>query len=280
MGATPGKTRVPAVAGRFYPGDAATLERDVRGYLSAGASGAPARACGVMAPHAGYVYSGGIAGQVFARVRVPERVIILCPNHTGRGVRIAVVTEGAFAIPGANIPIDTELAAAVLEHVPGAESDRAAHAAEHAIEVELPFLLARQPKLRIVPIVLSGLSEAEAIGLGEALYRAVAACGADALIVASSDMSHFLTDERAREVDQMALEPLLAYDPSGLYRTVVKHDISMCGFIPATAMLSYCRAAGAGTPELVGYATSGDAFGDRSRVVGYAGVVVNHAPNA
>jgi hypothetical protein len=276
MGATPGKTRVPAVAGRFYAGDAATLARDVRSYLEAGAAGEPASVCGVMAPHAGYVYSGGIAGQVFARVRVPERVIILCPNHTGRGVRISVVTEGAFAIPGAEIPIDTELAAAVLDHVPGAESDRAAHAAEHAIEVELPFLLARQPNLRIVPIVLSGLSEAEAIGLGESLFSAVQSCGADALIVASSDMSHFLTDERAREVDHLALEPLLAFDPSGLYRTVVTHDISMCGFIPTTAMLSYCRKAGSAPPELVGYATSGDAFGDRSRVVGYAGVVVSN----
>ena len=274
MAATTGKTRVPAVAGRFYPADAATLERDVRRHLEQGAGHEPVQVCGAMAPHAGYVYSGDIAGRVFARIRVPERVVILCPNHTGRGPRISVVTDGSFAIPGAQIPIDTELATAIVAVVDGAQPDRFAHTAEHAIEVELPFLLARQPNLRIVPIVLSGLSEAEAVALGESIYAAVGACDADALIIASSDMSHFLPDDRARQIDQVALEPLLAFDPGGLYRTVVANDISMCGFIPTTAMLSYCKLAQSAAPELVGYATSGDAFGDRSRVVGYAGVIV------
>jgi AmmeMemoRadiSam system protein B len=143
--------------------------------------------------------------------------------------------------------------------------------------------------VRIVPIVLAGLSEPEAIALGEALHRAsqrVSAEGArdpqavrsdpvDVLVVASSDMSHYLPDDDTRRIDRMALEPLLGFDPGALYRTVRAHDISMCGFIPATAMLAYARAAGAtAAPELVAYATSGDAFGDRDRVVGYAGVVV------
>ncbi len=275
--------RRPAVAGRFYPGEADVLARDVQRYLAAGApTGSPVRAREVMAPHAGYVYSGGVAGATFAAVHVPERVIVLCPNHTGLGARIAVANADAFAIPGATIPIDRALADALLEEIPGAEPDLRAHLHEHAIEVELPFLLARQPALRIVPVVLSGLSEMDAIALGEHLHRAIqsvsASGGDDVLVVASSDMNHFAPDAETREIDQLALAPLLAFDPSGLYRAVVANDISMCGFIPATAMLSYARLTNADAPQLVGYATSGDAFGDRSRVVGYAGVVVPAQP--
>jgi MEMO1 family protein len=271
--------RPPAVAGRFYPASPADLDRQVRAYLAAGMSDAPAvRACAAMAPHAGYVYSGGVAGKVFAHIHVPERVVLLCPNHTGLGKRIAVVDRGGFGIPGADIPIDAELAGAIIDEMPGASADRAAHVREHAIEVELPFLLARQPGLRIVPIALSGLLEREAVELGSAILRAVRRVGADpgtgVLVVASSDMSHYLPDSEARRVDRIALEPLLDFDPSGLYRTVVANDISMCGFIAATAMLSYARELGARPPRLVGYATSGEAFGDTSQVVGYAGVVV------
>ena len=271
--------RRPAVAGRFYPASATELAGQIRDYLQRGADDtAPQSACAVMAPHAGLVYSGGVAGQVFARIRVPRRVVILCPNHTGMGARIAVVHRGSFRIPGADIPIDTELSDAVLAEVPGAKPDRRAHAAEHAIEVELPFLLAVQPDVRIVPIVLGGMSASAAMAVGRGLARAARRVedepGRDVLLVASSDMSHFLPDAEARRVDRMALTPLLAYDPDGLYRTVVGNDISMCGYIPATAMLTYAQELAGKTPKLVGYATSGDAFGDTSRVVGYAGVVV------
>jgi len=272
--------RPAAVAGRFYPGDAGALEEQVAALLANGEAGSPAeapaaaRAAAVMAPHAGYAYSGGVAGRVFGRVAVPERVIVLCPNHTGFGRRVSVVPAGRFCLPGGDVAIDEELARAVLAEVPDAEADREAHRFEHAIEVELPFLRARQDKVRLVPIVLAGLSERDAVALGEGLQRAAARAGGDVLVVASSDMSHYLPDDVARRVDRMALEPLLAFDPAGLYRTVRAHDISMCGFIPATAALSYARLVGARAPELVAYATSGDASGDRDRVVGYAGVVM------
>lgn len=268
--------RMPAVAGQFYAADPGQLGRDVQRFLAAGAD-TPRRALAVMAPHAGLVYSGGVAGQVFAAVDIPERVIILCPNHTGRGARVAVITEGAFRIPGADVPIDTELAAAILARVPGAVPDREAHRDEHAIEVELPFLLARQPNLRIVPIVLGGLREPDVIALGESLHDVVASIDEPVLLVASSDMSHYLPDDEARTVDHQALEPLLAGDPSALYRTITDHDISMCGYLPATAMLAYARRANSKPPELIAYATSGDAFDDRDRVVGYAGVLIEPA---
>lgn len=273
----PAEIRLPAVAGRFYPAQADRLQSDVARHLAAGAAEpAIGRVLGVMAPHAGYVYSGDIAGKVFARIDVPARVIVLCPNHTGRGARIAVATRGAFRIPGADISIDEPLARAILAELPDAEADLSAHAQEHAIEVELPFLHARRggEPLAIVPIVLGGLAEAEAIEVGRGLARAIAREAADALVVASSDMSHYLSDAEARAIDQVALAPLLDMDPGRLYRTVRERRISMCGYLPATAMLSYAKAAGARSAELVGYATSGDAFGDRDRVVGYAGVVV------
>jgi MEMO1 family protein len=265
--------RPAAVAGRFYPGDPDALSQQVTGFLAAG-EGDAAPASALMAPHAGYMYSGGVAGRVFAAAVVPERVIVLCPNHTGLGRRISVVPAGRFSLPGGDVPIDEELASAVLAEVPGAEPDREAHRFEHAIEVELPFLRARQPRVRLVPIVLGVLSEAEAVALGEGLHRAAQRAGGGVLVVASSDMSHYLPDDVARRVDRVALEPLLAFDPGGLYRTVRAQEISMCGFIPATAALSYARVAGASAPQLVAYATSGDASGDRQRVVGYAGVIM------
>jgi MEMO1 family protein len=272
-------TRPPAVAGRFYPGAPLALEREVAACLAAGPGPGrpPISVLAVMAPHAGYVYSGGIAGQVFARVQVPDRVVILGPNHTGRGARISVMAAGGYQLPGGDVPIDEELAAAILAEVPGAEPDREAHRAEHSIEVELPLLRARQPRLRIAPVVLGGLSETEAIAVGEGLARAIATAsraGGPVLVVASSDMSHFLTEGEARRVDQIALDALLGGDPAALYRTVRDHDISMCGVLPATAMLAYARAAGGGAPQLVAYTTSAQASGDTSRVVGYAGVLV------
>lgn len=268
-------TRPPAVAGRFYPGDAAELAREVEGLLAAGRQDEPARALGLVAPHAGYMYSGPVAGQVFARVAIPDRVVVMGPNHTGRGERVSVVPAGGYQVPGGVVPIDDELAAAILDEVPGARADREAHRLEHSVEVELPFLRARAPAVRFVPMVLSGLSEGEAIAVGEGLARAIERVGGEVLVVASSDMSHYLPDAEARRVDRIALDALLSGDAATLHRTVRERDISMCGVVPTTAMLAYARAAGAARPpELVAYATSGDASGDRSRVVGYAGVMV------
>ncbi len=268
--------RPPAVAGRFYPDDAGELTRDVEKYLAAGREGGePVRALALMAPHAGYMYSGGVAGQVFARVVVPERVVVMGPNHTGRGERVSVVPAGSYGLPGGAVPIDAELAAAILDEVPGARPDADAHRMEHSVEVEVPFLRALRPTVRFVPMVLAGLSEKDCIAVGEGLARAIARVGGDVLVVASSDMSHYLPDAEARRVDRIALDALLTGDAAALHRTVRERDISMCGVIPATAMLAYARAAAAsGPPELVAYATSGDTSGDRSRVVGYAGVVV------
>ena len=169
--------RHPAVAGRFYPDDSDDLRAEAQGYLSQDNSTKqpPVRALGCIAPHAGYMYSGHVAGAVFARVEVPRRCIVLCPNHTGVGRALAMMSEGAWQTPLGDVPIDAELAGALKQRFPALQEDSTAHRAEHAAEVELPFLLLRQPELRFVPIAL-GTGQFEILEqLGKALADVVAA---------------------------------------------------------------------------------------------------------
>lgn len=269
--------RHPAVAGRFYPGNPDDLRAEARGYLSQAntANQAPVRAVGCIAPHAGYMYSGHVAGAVFARVEVPKRCIVLCPNHTGMGRALAVMSDGAWQTPLGDVPIDSELAGALKRQFPALQEDSAAHRAEHAAEVELPFMLLRQRELRFVPIAL-GTSQFEVLEqLGKALADIVAAQKDPVLLVASSDMNHYEADAVTRVKDHRAIERILTLDPRGLFDVVTQQDISMCGFGPAVAMLTAARQLGAKSAELVKYATSGDVSGDRDMVVGYAGVVVS-----
>jgi AmmeMemoRadiSam system protein B len=268
---SPGEAGRPAVwAGRFYPADPAALAAEVARRIGDPAGARPA--IGAMAPHAGYVYSGGIAGRTFARVAVPAEVVVIAPNHTGAGPAISVLARGSYRMPGADVPIAEPLARAILAEHPRASEDAAAHAREHAIEVELPFLVARRPDVAIVPIVLGPVTGAEAEELGRAVARATR--GRDVLVVASSDMSHFLPEEATRALDALALAPLLALDAAELLRVVRGRDITMCGVLPAAAMLAFARERGARAAELAGYTTSAEASGDAGRVVGYAGVVV------
>jgi AmmeMemoRadiSam system protein B len=268
--------RHPAVAGRFYPGDPDDLRTEAQGYLSQASSvkQVPLRALGCIAPHAGYMYSGHVAGAVFARVEVPNRCIVLCPNHTGMGRALAVMSEGGWQTPLGDVPIDAELAAALKARFPALQEDAAAHRAEHAAEVELPFLLLRQPELRFVPIAV-GTGHFEMLEqLGKALADVVAAQKDPVLVVASSDMNHYESDVVTRAKDHRAIERILTLDPRGLFDVVTQQDISMCGYGPAVVMSTAARQLGAKSAELVKYATSGDISGDRDMVVGYAGVVV------
>jgi AmmeMemoRadiSam system protein B len=271
--------RRAAVAGRFYPGNPDDLRAEASAYLSQTSSENQnqVRAVGCIAPHAGYVYSGHVAGAVFARIEVPKRCVVLCPNHTGMGRALAVMSDGVWQTPLGDVPIDGELAAALKERFPALNEDLAAHLAEHAIEVELPFLLLRQPELRFVPIAL-GTREFETLEqLGVALADVIAAESDPSdpvLIVASSDMNHYESDAVTRVKDQQAIERILTLDPRGLFEVVTQQNISMCGLGPAVVMLTAARRLGSKSAELVKYATSGDISGDRQRVVGYAGVVV------
>jgi len=190
------------------------------------------------------------------------------------GRALAIMSEGAWETPLGAVPVDTELAGVLKERFPALNEDSAAHRAEHAAEVELPFLLLRQPELRFVPIAL-GTRQFEVLEqLGMAVADVIAVQSDPIMIVASSDMNHYESDVVTRVKDHRAIERILTLDPRGLFDVVTQQDISMCGFGPAVAMLTAARQLGAKSAELVKYATSGDISGDRERVVGYAGVVV------
>jgi len=272
--------RTPAVAGRFYPGHADELLREVRQYTSPAetATGRIA-AIGCVAPHAGYIYSGGVAGAVYSRLEIPNRLVILCPNHTGKGRALAVMANTTWQTPLGEVAADADLGARLLGRYPALEEDSAAHRGEHAIEVQLPFLQAQRPKLKIVPIAI-GTSNFDVLrGLGEALADAIAELQEEGreekvLIIASSDMNHYEPDAVTRVKDHKAIERVLAMDARGLWEVVMEEDISMCGFGPTTVMLTAAKLLGATSATLVKYATSGDVSGDYEAVVGYAGIIV------
>lgn len=264
------QTREPVVAGMFYPAGAAALEAEVDRYLFT--DDLRHDLVGCVAPHAGYMYSGAVAGHLYGHLTIPGRVVILGPNHTGLGRPVSVAPHAAWRTPMGSEPVDRELAALLAEELPYAEADADGHRREHSIEVQLPFLQARRPDVKILPICLQHLALDHCLTLGSALARAIERTGEPVGIVASSDMSHYEPDPVARKHDRIAIDAALTLDPVSLYDAVHQYGISMCGVIPATVMLAAVRQLGATSAHLVEYATSGDTSGDRSAVVGYAGM--------
>ena len=271
--------RQPAVAGRFYPANAQHLRAEVEKFTTApaDASATPEtkiRAFGCVVPHAGYMYSGGVAGAVFRRLELPRRFVILCPNHTGMGEPLAIMSEGSWHTPLGDVAINGEMAGRLKAELPLLSEDSAAHRYEHALEVQLPFLQVLAPGLEFVPITV-GTSNFDVLSaLGTVIGKVAAVADERVLVVASSDMNHYESDSVTRVKDRRAIEQLLALDPRGLYDTVHKAGISMCGYGPAVVMLTAARKLGAKHAELIRYATSGDVSGDREMVVGYAGIAV------
>lgn len=263
-------TRIPAVAGRFYPNSRSALEADLDRYTVAADERLAAR--GIVAPHAGYMYSGAVAGAVYGAVEVPLRLVILCPNHTGLGEPLALMGRGDWRTPLGDAAIDTALAAALARALPELADDEAAHRFEHSLEVQLPFIQRRNPEARFVPVCVGTADLALLLRLGDALAEAVAAAAGPVLLVASSDMTHYESARNARRKDTLAVERMEALDPEGLAAVVRRESISMCGWAPAVAVMQACRKLGATRGQLVRYATSGDVTGDQSSVVGYAGM--------
>jgi AmmeMemoRadiSam system protein B len=262
--------RMPAVAGQFYPGTASGLSRTLLELTREEKERLPA--IGVVSPHAGYVYSGAVAGELFSSIQVPGRAVIFCPNHTGIGEDAAIMSRGAWRMPWGDVTIDEELAARLETACPLLREDASAHSREHAIEVQLPFLHRFRPDVRIVPVALGRLSLEECRELGENVADAIEGDSERPLLVASSDMSHYVPDAVARKKDRMAIDRMLALDPEGLYRIVRTERISMCGVMPATVVLFAARRLGATSARLIRYATSGDVSRDFDQVVGYAGL--------
>ena len=268
--------RQPAVAGRFYPANPQRLRAEVESYTAAPANTAEPKisALGCVVPHAGYMYSGHVAGAVYRRLELPERYVILCPNHTGMGEPLAIMSEGAWHTPLGDADIDDELATELKRHMPLLAEDSEAHRAEHALEVQLPFLQVLAPGFRFVPITVGTSNYDVLAALGVAIGNTLAKHRGRFLVIASSDMNHYESDSVTRVKDRRAIDQMLALDPRGLYDVVREGNISMCGYGPAVVMLTAAKKLGATKAELVRYATSGDVSQDRDMVVGYAGIAV------
>jgi len=264
--------RKPAVAGQFYPADKKNLEQEVNKYLQVKAI--PQKVIGIIAPHAGYVFSGRVAGQVYAATQVPEKCLVLSPNHTGQGARAAIMTEGSWSIPTGQIPVNSELAQKLQTSCEIIKEDEQAHMFEHSLEVQLPFLLAKQPKLSIVPLTLGRLNFADCEKIGGAIADLIKEAREQILMVASSDLNHYENQEITEHKDKQAINKVLHMDPEGLLQTCAQEKITMCGVIPTAIMLIAAKLLGAKHAKLIKHETSGDVCGDYSAVVGYAGIIV------
>jgi MEMO1 family protein len=263
--------RSPAVAGRFYPADPRALAREIDAYASAAPEKFAARAC--LVPHAGYMYSGHVAGVVYGSLDIPPRCILIGPRHFPYGAPMSILTEGNWATPFGEAPIDSSLAVEIARACPLLREDPVAHQTEHSLEVQLPFLQRLAPDFRFVPIVLASERFGALEDLGRGLARVLAAQTEPVLVVISSDMNHYESDELTRLKDRKAIDRILAIDPRGLYDTVCREEISMCGYAAAVTALVALKGLGVNEASLVRYATSGDVSGDRDEVVGYAGIV-------
>lgn len=272
--------RPAAVAGTFYPADARELSAQVDRYSPA--SAAPGqqktRAIACVAPHAGYMYSGHVAGAVYSAIEIPARCILLGPRHYPQGQPMAILTEGSWRTPLGDVAIDTSLAADLARACSRLRDDPVAHAREHSLEVQLPFLQKLGKSVRFVPVVLASDRYPALEQLGRAVAHVVvkadAAQAGPVLIVASTDLNHYEDDATTRLKDARAIERILALDPRGLYDTIRNESITMCGYAATVATLAAAIELGATEARLIRYATSAEVSGDYSRVVGYAGIVI------
>jgi AmmeMemoRadiSam system protein B len=263
--------RKPAVGGYFYPGKTDDLKKMVAGMLDTEIE--KEKAICVVSPHAGFEYSGSVAGAVFSSVELPETFVLLGPSHRPIQSRVAVMTEGMWETPLGQAQIESSLAELILSHSPIIEKDEIAHAHEHSLEVQLPFIQYLKEDVAIVPLCLSyHLSFTELEDLGRAIAKGIKNFKKDVLIVASTDMSHYVEQSVAKEKDFLAIDRILELDAQGLHDTVMQKNISMCGFQPTTSALVASKELGAEKAILIKYQTSGDRTGDYSEVVGYAGI--------
>lgn len=267
--------RQPAVAGRFYDASPDRVYPMVDDFFALAEGRREERTVLAMVPHAGYIFSGGVCGKTLGTANLAPTVLLLGPNHTGMGDRFSLWPSGEWAVPGGSVPVDEELASALL----GGESlltpDTEAHVREHSIEVILPFLHRMQPETTIVPIAIASHVYDDLEQVGTSIGNILAEFDRPVSIVVSSDMSHMISEEEAKKLDSMALDAAVNRDPHALFSTVRENGITMCGVLPMTVGLIAAGILGASRGELIAYATSGAVTGDHDQVVGYAGVLVS-----
>ncbi len=267
--------RRSAFAGSWYPGTREKLRTTLEELIPSSPEPVPALA--TLAPHAGYIYSGGVAGAVYGAVRIPERVILLSTNHRGFGEDFAVWPAGTWGTPLGDVAVDSNLTTAVLKMAPGAVEDTTAHLEEHSGEMQVPFLRHRRPDVRMAVVAVGSHRRPDLVAFGDGvadLVRSETKAGREILIAATTDLNHYEDQETTLRKDRAAIEPILALDVEGLFAAVAKHRISMCGLGPTAVMMAAARALGATGAELIEHKTSGDVSGDFDRVVGYPAIAV------
>ncbi len=264
--------REPFVAGQFYPASPSQLEKLVAQFVDKDAE--KEEVIGLLSPHAGYIYSGPVAGATISRIKLKDTFIIIGPNHSGSGKPLSIMTEGTWKTPLGDVEIDSELGKQILAASGHLEEDPGAHLYEHSVEVQVPFLQYFRRDIRIVPIVFSHSTHAIYKEIGRDIAVAIKKLNRDAVIIASGDMTHYEPQESAQKKDMQAIEAILKLDEDELAERYERLNISMCAYAPAVSLISAARELGATSAELVKYQTSGDVTGDYSGVVGYAGIII------
>ncbi len=264
--------RNPVVSGQFYPESPDQLRAMIEGFVDEKA--VKAEVIGLISPHAGYIYSGPVAGAVISRIKFKDTFIIIGPNHSGMGKPLSIMTEGAWKTPLGEVEIDSELGKRILASSSHLQEDYAAHQHEHSIEVQIPFLQYFKRDIRLVPIMLAYSSLATYKEIGKELATAIKDLSKEVVIIASSDMTHYEPQESAQRKDNQAIEAILDLNEDELFRRVDELNISMCGYAPTVSLISAAKELGATGAELVRYQTSGDTTGDYTAVVGYAGIII------
>jgi len=270
------KIRKSSFAGRFYPKDAESINKEIKSFVGE-EQGHKVKAVGCILPHAGYIYSGKVAAVTLSKITIPETVILLGPNHTGLGSSYSIMSEGIWRTPSGEVKIDHKLAQLILRESSDLEDDDLAHLEEHSLEVELPILQYFKKDFEIVPLAFMSkqLHTLREIGVGIANAIKSHGYAGKVLLLASSDMTHYEPEEEARFKDGRAIDAMLALDENRLMQEIGDFNISMCGYAPVVVMLSAAKALGAAKGDLAIYQTSADATGDKTSVVGYAGIIIN-----
>jgi hypothetical protein len=277
------KVRRPCQAGAFYEGTAEALKEQIENCflhrfgprkIPEAVMAGPRKIAGLVCPHAGYMFSGPVAAHAYYKLALdgkPDIVVLFGPNHTGYGSGLAVMNEGVWRTPLGDVEIDGETANRIVHASRIADVDDSAHRFEHSIEVQIPFLqYLYGSNFKIVPICFLMQDLPSAKDIGKAVAEALA--DKNAVIIASSDMTHYEPQERAAKKDMLALEAAEQMDETKFYSTIEAHGISACGYGPISALIVAAKILGAKEAKVLCYKTSGDIIGDYSSVVGYAAV--------
>jgi len=277
------KVRRPCQAGAFYAGTTESLRRQIEncflhelgpGKIPKVVKTGARRIVGLVCPHAGYMFSGHVAAHAYYKLALdgkPDVVVLFGPNHTGYGSALAVMNEGFWRTPLGDVEVDSELANQVMRESSIIDVDDSAHRFEHSIEVQLPFLqYLYGSEFKIIPVCFLMQDLPSAKEVGQAVAKVIA--GKNAVIIASSDMTHYEPQKIAERKDKMALGAVEAMDETKLYSVIKTHRISACGYGPIAALIAAAKILGAKEAKLLCYKTSGDVIGDYSSVVGYGAV--------